>query len=118
MAGRAQLWQLRGNYELKGERAHLGVWINASLKTYTKLDFQFPRLGSARRPFVTLFSPLYLSFFTLSQIAGKNVAAMCLKRMQSFRRLNCKRGKGVEKKKSRRIRCDHSALFTFSYICI
>lgn len=71
--GRAQLWQLRGNYEFKGERGLRGGGTNVPFKTYTKLDFQFSWPTRHDRPLLpfSVFLLPFLSFHAPFQIAGK-----------------------------------------------
>jgi len=78
--------------------------LSLSLKTYTKLDFQF--LYVARRPLVPLF--ISHSFFLFHRAIpnygeNRNAAATSRKRMQSFRWITDEKGKGAgrrdEKKK-------------------
>lgn len=83
VAGRAQLWQFRGNYELKGRRPS-GVDKRLSQNLY-EIRFSISLPGRADdRSLLYLPSPppsfrpsLYLSLFTLSQIAGKRALSGC-----------------------------------------
>lgn len=116
VAGRAQLWQFRGNYELKGGRSHSG-WINASLKTYTKLDFQFPCLVDGTIVRCSTFVPSAPpSLFTrYPKLREKAPLRSALSGCNPFAGRIASAGKGWRRKESLYPLCDHSTLFTFSY---
>lgn len=111
-AGRAQLWQLRGNYELKG--GHPGRWNQRLSQNLYEIRFSISLPGQRDGRSLLSFSFSLFLFHCAIPNCGenRNAAATSRKRMQSFRRITDEKG---TRKKSRSASSATAVLFTFSY---